>query len=121
MSGLTLVLLLFPGSGLDPVWRLNPEARDAFVVDGTLGGPPDGGRLRCLRARGAGALGSGALGTPARTGHPAVNLIGDLGNAFLRGDLRTLIGLPIGGALIGYLLSPRVRELFPADTQSGAV
>jgi hypothetical protein len=47
----------------------------------------------------------------------AVNLAGDLGNAFLRGDLRTLIGLPIGGVLIGYLLSPRVKELFPASAR----
>jgi hypothetical protein len=41
-----------------------------------------------------------------------VNLIGDAGNAAVRGDLRTLIGLPIGGALIAYLLSPRVRRQF---------
>ena len=36
-----------------------------------------------------------------------VNLIGDLLNAFVRHDLRTLIGLPIGGAMIGYLLIAR--------------
>jgi hypothetical protein len=29
----------------------------------------------------------------------AVNLVGDTTNAVMRGDLRTLIGLPIGGAL----------------------
>jgi uncharacterized membrane protein (DUF2068 family) len=42
----------------------------------------------------------------------AVNLVGDTTNAFLRGDLRTLIGLPIAGALIAYLLSARVRSHF---------
>jgi hypothetical protein len=42
----------------------------------------------------------------------AVNLLGDATNAFVRGDLRTLIGLPIGGALIVYLLSSRVRGQF---------
>lgn len=33
-----------------------------------------------------------------------VNLIGDTLNAIVRHDLRTLIGLPIGGLMIWYLL-----------------
>ncbi len=37
----------------------------------------------------------------------AVNLIGDLTNVFVRHDLRTLIGLPIAGAMIFYLLRAR--------------
>jgi hypothetical protein len=32
-----------------------------------------------------------------------VNLIGDLTNAFVRNDFRTLIGVPIAGAIIFYL------------------
>lgn len=39
-----------------------------------------------------------------------VNLVGDARNAVLRGDLRTLIGLPIGLALIAYLISPGVAR-----------
>jgi hypothetical protein len=34
----------------------------------------------------------------------AVNLVGDSLNAFLRHDPRTLIGLPVGGLMILYLL-----------------
>ena len=30
MCGLTIVLLLFPGTALDSAWRLNPGARLAF-------------------------------------------------------------------------------------------
>jgi len=41
-----------------------------------------------------------------------VNLVGDATNALMRGDLRTLIGLPIGIALIAYLLSAGVRGQF---------
>ena len=41
-----------------------------------------------------------------------VNLAGDATNAVVRRDLRTLIGLPIAGALIFYLLSARVRNQF---------
>jgi len=36
-----------------------------------------------------------------------VNLIGDSVNALLRHDPRTLIGLPIGGLMIWYLLKKR--------------
>jgi len=32
-----------------------------------------------------------------------LNLVGDLTNAFVRHDLRTLVGLPIAGAMIFYL------------------
>ena len=35
----------------------------------------------------------------------AVNLIGDSATAIVRHDPRTLIGLPIGGGMIAYLLS----------------
>jgi hypothetical protein len=42
-----------------------------------------------------------------------INLVGDVSNALIRGDLRTLIGLPIGGLLIAYLLSKPVRRNFP--------
>jgi hypothetical protein len=44
----------------------------------------------------------------------AVNLMGDAGNAWVRGDHGTLIGLPIEGLLIPYLLSERVHRQFTA-------
>ena len=34
MSGLTAVMLLFPHSILEPLWRLNPRARDGFAAMG---------------------------------------------------------------------------------------
>jgi len=112
MSGLTCFLLLFPGTGLDRVWRLNPQAHEAFRGMGTW--------AVFLMAAVCAACALAARGLWIRApwglwlalGILTVNLIGDLANAFLRGDLRTLIGLPIGGALIGYLLTPRVREFF---------
>ena len=42
----------------------------------------------------------------------AVNLVGDVSNALLSGDLRSLLGVPVGGGLIAYLLSSRVRGHF---------
>jgi hypothetical protein len=42
-----------------------------------------------------------------------VNLVGDTFNAVFRGDLRTLIGLPIGGLMIWYLISERRASARP--------
>ena len=42
----------------------------------------------------------------------AVNLASDLANAVVRGDLRTLIGVPIAALLIAWLLAPRTRAAF---------
>ncbi len=36
-----------------------------------------------------------------------INLVGDIANAVMAHDWRTLIGLPIGGAMIVYLLTKR--------------
>jgi hypothetical protein len=116
MSFLTCIALLFPGSRLEPVWRLNPQAHEAFLQMG----PWAIGLMAivCLAC----AFSARGLWIRARWGHRlalgvlAVNLIGDAMNAILRGDLRTLIGLPIGGVLIAYLLSARVKSLFhPQD------
>ncbi len=107
ICSITIVALLFPGGVLEPIWRLNPEAHAQFQKIGKLS-------ILLMFVVGS-ACASAALGlaTRARWGRPLalgiliVNLVGDLLNAFVRHDLRTLIGLPIGGAMIAYLLSAR--------------
>src|SRR5438876_149898 len=111
MCLLTIVMLLFPGSALDSLWKLNPDAHAAFQKIGKLS------ILLMLIVGAACALASIGLAKRARWGIPLalgiliVNLIGDSLNALLRHDWRTLIGLPIGGAMIEYLLSVRRRVL----------
>jgi len=111
MCLLTIVMLLFPGSALDSLWKLNPDAHVAFQSLGKLS------ILLMLIVGAACALASIGLAKRARWGIPLalgiliVNLIGDSLNALLRHDWRTLIGLPIGGAMIAYLLSVRRRVL----------
>ena len=108
---LTIVMLLFPGSPLDSLWKLNPDAHVAFQSLGKLS------ILLMLIVGAACALASLGLAKRARWGIPLalgiliVNLIGDSLNALLRHDWRTLIGLPIAGAMIAYLLSVRRRVL----------
>jgi hypothetical protein len=104
---ITIIALLFPGGALDPIWRLNPDAHVAFQKIGRLS------ILLMVVVGSACALAAIGLATRARWGVPlalgilAVNLVGDLLNAFVRHDLRALIGLPIGGAMIAYLLIAR--------------
>ena len=103
----TIVALLFPGGALEPIWRLNPDAHAAFQKIGRSS------ILLMLVVSSACALASVGLARRAQWGHRlalgilSVNLAGDLLNAFVRHDLRTLVGLPIGGAMIAYLLIAR--------------
>lgn len=103
MCILTILLLLFPGTALDSVWRLNPAAHVAFQSIGHVAIP-----LMLLVGI---ACGSAAVGLwrNRRWGIRlaliilSLNIVGDLFNALVRHDNRALIGLPIGGLMIFYL------------------
>ena len=107
MCAVTIALLLFPGTALDWLWRFNPDARVAFHSIGNIA-------ILIMLVVGT-ACGFAAVGLwrSARWGvclaliTLAVNILGDLFNAFLRKDTRALIGLPIGGAMIFYLVRYR--------------
>ena len=100
-----MLALAFPGSPLEMIWRLRPGVRDEFQEFGTWA-------IILMAAVGA-ACGLSAFGLArgAEWGRRiaiavlTVNLVGDAFNAVFRGDLRTLIGLPIGGLMIWYLSS----------------
>ncbi len=104
MCLLTIALLAFPGTALDALWRANPEAHEAFAAHRAWAFP--------LMAAVGVACGSAAVGLARRAEWGrriaivvlAVNLLGDLGGAIFRHDPRTLIGLPIAGAMIWFLV-----------------
>ena len=112
MSGLAFMSLLFPGGMLETMWQLNPVARTNLGSLGPVG--------IALMAAISIACASAAYGlrTLAGWGHKlavallVLNLLGDAANAIFRHDLRTLIGLPIGGFLVAYLLQAHIRALF---------
>ena len=111
MSGLAAIMLVMPESVLEPLWRLNPHARDGFTAMGLWG--------VLLMAVVCVACGMTALGLRRckRWGYwmalsiLTINLAGDTASALITLDLRTLTGLPIGGAMIVYLLTK--RSAFP--------
>jgi hypothetical protein len=108
---LVVLALAFPGGPLDSIWRLKSQAQTHFQQMGT------GASIALMTLVGA-ACGLAATGLARNTewgrrlaiGVLTVNLIGDSLNAWLRHDLKTLIGLPIGGLMIEYLLSKKFRQ-----------
>ena len=110
MSGLATAMLLFPGGALNTMWRLNPRAHEGFAAIGPIAVP--------LMSLVCAACATAALGLWQCTRWGfwmaltilSVNLAGDIANTLITHELRTLIGLPIGGFMILYLL--RERHLF---------
>ena len=110
MCTLTIVLLIFPGSAVDSLWRLNPEARLAFQSLGNAA-------ILLMFVVGTGCV-FAAIGLWQKSLWGirialvilSLNIIGDLFNALVRHDYRALIGLPIGGAMIFYLARYRKAD-----------
>jgi hypothetical protein len=107
----TIFALAFPGGFLESICRLKPEARVQFQEIGR------GTSIVLMTLVGA-ACALAAIGLTRNTewgrrlaiGILTVNVIGDSLNAWLRHDPKTLIGLPIGGLMIVYLLSKEFRQ-----------
>jgi apolipoprotein N-acyltransferase len=101
---MTMLALAFPGGFLEPIWQVKPEALAQFQQIGNWS-------VALMAVVGV-ACGLAALGLAKNAewgrrlaiGILTINLIGDSLNALLRHDPRTLIGLPIGGLMILYLM-----------------
>jgi hypothetical protein len=106
-SGLAALMLLVPGSLLDVLWRLNPHAHEAFLKIGHLAAYlMSAVCLTCACA----SLGLWRLrrwGLWTAISILSINLFGDTLNTFWLRDWRTLVGLPIAGLMIAYLLIKR--------------
>ena len=104
VCSLVMLALAFPGSFLEIIWKLRPAVRDDFQELGTWS-------VALMAAVGA-ACGLAAFGLwrgaewgrRVAIGVLTVNFVGDMFNAAFHGDMRTLIGLPICGLMIWYLV-----------------
>ena len=105
ISLVVMLALVFPGTDLESVWRLKPEAQTQFLTIGR-------GASAALMAIVATGCGFAAVGLARNSewGHRiaigilTINLIGDSLNALFMHDAKTLIGLPIGGVMILFLV-----------------
>jgi len=112
MSFTSSAALLFPGGLLEPMWRLNPRAREGFDKMGPWA------IVLMLAVCAACALSATGLwrgvawGHRLATGVLVVNVLGDAASALSGTEPRAGIGVPIGAALVAYLRSKRVRSFF---------
>jgi hypothetical protein len=105
ISLVVMLALVFPGSDLESMWRLKPEVQTQFQTIGR-------GASAALMAIVATGCGFAAVGLARNTewgrrlaiGILTINLIGDSLNALFMRDAKTLMGLPIGGLMILFLV-----------------
>src|SRR5712691_11129262 len=102
MSGLAAISLALPGGALEPMWQINPRGREGLVA---LGLPAvilmATVSLACTGAA-AGLWFGRRWGWWLAVTILVLNATGDLLNGVLN-DPRTLIGLPVAGAMLYYL------------------
>ena len=115
MAALAGITLIWQGTILDGIWKLNPTAYQQLAILGRNVG------IAFLLLSGLMAVAAIAWFRRSRWGWRlavaiiAVQFLGDLLNA-LRGDfIRGGIGAIIAGALLFYLFSKKVRKIFGAS------
>jgi uncharacterized membrane protein (DUF2068 family) len=114
-STASALALAFPGAWSEAMWRIKPEAPEQFARLGPLAIPLMLGVAAACAGTAIGLWTRQSWGWRLAICVLSINLLGDTLNVVLRGDWRTLIGLPIGGAMVAYLWRDRVREWFGAS------
>ena len=104
--------LAFPGAWSEAMWRLKPDAPAQFASMGPWAIPLMVVVAMACAGAAVGVWKMRRWGYQLAIGILTVNLLGDTLNAVVRHDWRTFVGLPIGGAMLVYLLSHRIRARF---------
>lgn len=104
--------LLWPGGPLEPMWRLNPAARAGFASMGPWAIVLLG-TVSAVSASSAAGLWKGKeWGRRLAMAGLALNALGDLTNAIVHRDPRTIVGVPVAMFILAYLASRPVRRYF---------
>lgn len=112
ISFTTCVSLLFPGSFLEPMWKLNPRAHEAFLSMGRWAVVLMVAVSASCAFAATGLLKRAEWGRRLAVIVLAINLAGDIANTLLGTDRRAIIGVPIAAALLAYLMSTQIRRYF---------
>jgi hypothetical protein len=111
-SGLSAVSLLTPAGPLEPLWRLNPRAHEAFAKMGAWAPLLLGAVSIACAAAAYGFLAGRHWGYRLGVALLLFNLAGDLVNAALGIEPRAVVGVSVVALLLWYLSSSRVRAFF---------
>ena len=120
LAGVSAIALAFPGSPLEPMWRLNPRGHDglarlhgwAVLLLGVVSG--------ACAATGIGLWRLRHWGRAFAVVGLSMHLVGDILNVALGIEPRAAFGIPIVLALLVYLQRPRVRSAFSKPLGSPA-
>jgi hypothetical protein len=116
MATLAGITLLFPGSFLNPIWRLNPEAGEQLHQLGRGIGVAFLGLGAAMVAAAIGWIKRRFWGWALAVIIIASQVLGDLANA-LRGEFwKGAVGVAIAGALLAYLVRPVTRCAFKKNS-----
>ena len=112
VASLAAITLLWRGTYLDPIWSLNPTAYRQLAPLGRDVGVPFLLLGLALAAAGIGWFRRRLWGWRLAVAIIAIQTVGDIINC-IRGDwLHGGIGVVIAGALLLFLLRPRVKKAF---------
>jgi hypothetical protein len=111
-SLISALSLTFPGCFLEPIWHVNPQAREAFTGLG--------GWAIALMSTVCAACLCAAIGLWRKrnwgywlaVGMLCVNMAGSAVNVISGTELRAIVGIPIVLFLLGYLARPQIRKQF---------
>lgn len=115
-SGLSAVSLLTPGGPLEPMWRLNPRAHEAFAGMGAWAPLLLAAVCLACAAAAYGFFAGRHWGYRVGVALLLINLAGDLVNAALGIEPRAVAGVPVVALLLWYLSSSKVRAFFMTVT-----
>jgi uncharacterized membrane protein (DUF2068 family) len=106
------ISLIFPNSFLGFMWRLNPRAQASLITLGIWAVVLMFVVSVSCAAAAIGLWRGSRWGHRVAVGLIAINLVGDLLNTLRGIEPRAIIGVPIAGAILMYLLSRKVRMRF---------
>jgi hypothetical protein len=109
LAGMTLV---WPGTVLDRIWSLNTPAYQRLAPFGKIIGIPFLFLSAILLLASIGWFGRRLWAWRLAVAIIATQVAGDLVNLFLGDFVRGGVGFVIAGALLFYLLRPRIRDVF---------
>jgi Fe2+ transport system protein B len=119
-SFISVLSLTFPGSFLEPIWRLNPQAREGFDRAG-----PWAILLMSLVCVACICTAIGlwrglGWGYWLAVGMLIINLLGDIINVVTGAEPRVIVGIPIVLLILAYLRRRRTRDFFRRSARSGS-